>query len=842
MKTRLVGFGFFSCLVLTLISLHAHRGDGGPTKARLLSLQVAPQEIILWGQHPSQQFVVLGKYADGLERDVTAMSRFSVSDTSKGEIDESGRFAALTSGEVVLTARFEDQQAKTVVRIETVSEQRPFSFGRDIGRILTKNGCNNSDCHGGVKGQGGLKLSKNTLDPSQDYRSIVEGGTFQVLSAESKGPKTPRIDLKDPPQSLLLLKPTMSRTHGGGKQFEAGSSDYGIILNWIRAGAPYGHEGEKSVSLERVQVFPTQTVLDLGGRQQLLVTAHLSNGRREDITEQVLYISSDPEVVKVNEAGLVRPVKTGETTILIRTAGHAASAGFGVIEEPIVDYPTVERRNFIDDFVFAKLRKFNIVPSQLSSDEEFLRRVCLDLTGTLPPPERVREFLAKNDPRKREELIEILLDSPEYIDYWGFRFSDLMRVTFTSTGAPDSTKAYEDWVVTSIAANKPYHQMAKERIAAQGYSAPARNFTYVSSLLAPEKIMAEHVRVFFGRRFDCAQCHNHPFESWSQNQFWGLTAFYAGLNELRDSQVVLDGLGGGHVDQTGKEQVLHPRTKEPVVPSFLDGSRWPEEQWMDPRLKLAEWMTSHPYFAEAAANRIWGYLFGRGIVDPVDDFRTTNPPSHPTLLAALAKHFKDNGHDLKDLIRTIVQSRTYQLSATPNRTNQADRINYSRTLSRPLQAAVLLDAISRTTGVEEDFDFHWMAGGGTPPPSTRAMQMIPDLCPSRFMDVYGRSMRKTAGSGNPAPSLAQALHMWAGPTYTSKISQEGGRLDRLLKSGASDESIIEEFYLAGLTRWPTLEERADLLEFIQQRPSRRQETLEGFVWAVISSREFAYNH
>ena len=843
MKTKFTSLVFALSLIMAAAPMAGQSAADRQAEAKLLSLSLMPEDATLWGSDASQRFVVLGKYADGLERDVTRDSRFSLSNPDSGEIEDSGRFLARRSGQVALTARFGGREVKATIRIEGAGEVRPFSFARDIGGIFTKRGCNNSDCHGGVKGQGGLKLTKNALHPKEDYRWIVEGGVFQVLVDESKGPKNPRVDLEQPEKSLILSKPAMTVPHGGGQRFAVGSSDYETILDWIRSGAPYGeYSGAGGVSIASVEVFPRQTVLDRQGRRQLLVTAHLSNGRREDITDQVLYISNDENVVEVSDSGLVRAAGSGETSVLIRAAGHAASTGFGVIEKAIVDYPTVERRNFIDEFVFNKLRKFNIIPSELSSDEEFLRRICLDLTGTLPPPERVREFLAGDNPRKRDELIEILLDSPEYVDYWGFRFSDLMRVTVTSANVPAMTKAYEDWVTNSIAANKPYDQMARERVAAQGYAAPARNLFYITEVMKPEKIMAEHVRVFFGRRLDCAQCHNHPFENWSQNQFWGLTAFYSGLDELRDSHVVLDALGGGHVDRAGEAKLLHPRTKEEVVPAFLEGRRLPEKEWMDPRLKLAQWMTSHPYFAEAAVNRIWGYLFARGIVDPVDDFRTTNPPSHPALLEALAEDFRDHNHDLKHSIRTIVQSRTYQLSGKPNETNRRDKVNYSRAFSRPLDAALLLDAISRATGVEEDFDFHEVAGGGSPPPRTRAMQMIPDLCPSQFMDAFGRSMRKMPVLGNPEPTLGQALHMWAGSTYTSKITTEGGRLDRLLKMGASDESIIEEFYLSALMRFPTPGERADLLEFMRQRTSRREEVLGGFVWALISSREFAYNH
>jgi hypothetical protein len=354
--------------------------------------------------------------------------------------------------------------------------------------------------------------------------------------------------------------------------------------------------------------------------------------------------------------------------------------------------------------------------------------------------------------------------------------------------------------------------------------------------------MPELIRLFIGRRIECAQCHNHPFEPWTQNQFWGLAAFLAGYTDVRESALVIDVLGGGHVDQPKAMFVTNPRTKERVLPAFLDGTKLPQDQWLDPRMHLADWITSHPYFAEATVNRIWSYFLGRGIVDPADDFRSTNPPSNPELLQALAKDFKDNGYDLKHLMRTIAQSKTYQLSGIPNDSNRPDKMNYSHAQTRALDAAVLLDAITSATGVPEKFEFHPYAGGGDPPPKTRAMQMIPDLCPSQFMDAFGRSMRNTLPLGPPKPNLLEALDMLAGPTYTNKISQEGGRLDQLLKKGASDEEIIDEFYLAALTRHPTPREKDKLLDFLGQKPTLRQQTLARFVWAILNSREFAYNH
>ena len=349
---------------------------------------------------------------------------------------------------------------------------------------------------------------------------------------------------------------------------QVGSADYETILQWIRDGAPYGKEGGESVRVTGVEVFPKEVVLDPKGKHQILVTAQLSNGRKEDLTGQVLYVSNNPEVVKVNSEGLAEAVTTGETAVMIRAAGFAASTRFGVIANPIAKYPNVSRNNFIDDHVFAKLRKFNMVPSDLSTDGEFLRRLCLDLTGTLPPPNRVREFLASKDPTKREKLIDTLLDSPEYVEYWTFRFSDLFRVALYAAGfTPKKVFPYWEWIRDSIAENKPYNQIALERVSAQGNAGPIAN--YYPGEFQPNDNMAEQVRVFMGRRLDCAQCHNHPYETWSQDQYWGLAAFFGRLSSI--GSVLTDVPGGGFAkggDTGPARPMVHPRTKQVVQPAL----------------------------------------------------------------------------------------------------------------------------------------------------------------------------------------------------------------------------------------------------------------------------------
>ena len=836
----------------------ASQAVSGPPQLR--SLRLIPQERTLWGAKASQHFLVIGKYSDGLERDVTAESRFSISDSKVAKVDAEGRVVALADGTAVLTASLEGRSVKTEVRVEGSQETRPFSFARDIGGILTKRGCNDSSCHGGVKGKGGFKLSLNALYARDDYQWIVEGGTFQVLTTEA-GEKIPRINLKEPEKSLLLMKATMGVSHGGGQPLRPNSADYETILNWVRNGVPYGEEGDKEgVRVVRVEVEPREVVLAPEGKHRLLVTAHLSNGQQEDISDQVLYASNNSEVVKVDEQGQVAAVRTGETSVMVRAAGFATSTSVGVIGKPIARYPKVPHNNFIDDYVFAKLKKFNIIPSKLSSDNEFLRRVCLDLTGVLPPTERVREFAASKDRRKRQKVVEVLLNTPEFVDFWTYRFADVFRVArYANQINPRSAQAYFEWIRSSIAANKPYDQIARERIAAQGAGAAAAHYFPAGEERNPEQKMGEEVRVFLGRRFDCAQCHNHPFETWSQDQFWGLTAFFGRMSGVKfgpqDSNlhgsVLYDDPAGQEVDygQTGRSKfVTHPRTKAVVQPTFLDGRELPESERGDLRWELAEWMTSHPYFGEAAVNRMWGYFFGRGIVDPVDDFRSTNPPTHPELLKALSQDFREGGHDLKRhdlkrLMRTIVNSRTYQLSRLPNETNADDRINYSRFIPRQIDAEVLLDAISSATGVPETLRHGSKQHlPGTLPPGSRAVRMVePDVYPIRFLEVYGMPNRMAVPERKNESNLQQALHMLAGTTYTEKLSKEGGRIDRLLKSGASDAKIIEELYLAALSRFPSEAEQKDVQQWISTRASR-PEAIRNIVWAVISSREFVTNH
>jgi hypothetical protein len=820
---------------------------GAAWPARLVSLRTVPSQASLKGARASQQFLAIATYADGSERDVTGEAEWRLSNPALAKFTEPARLAPVADGNLTLTATFSGTQAKAALKIADAAAAQPLSFRREIAGILTKRGCNSAICHGGVKGQGGFKLSAGALYPADDYEWITKGGGYQVLTAEVKGERIPRINLSDPAKSLLLLKPTGATSHGGGKRFDAESDDYKTILEWIRNGAPYS-TGDPSgeAKLSRLELFPVMAILPLEAEHRLLVTVHFSDGHTEDYTHQALYTVNDGEVASISAAGVVSAKRRGETAILVRAAGQVASVGVGVIGPAIANYPKVARDNFIDDFIFEKLRKFQIAPSERAGDSEFLRRVCLDLTGTLPPPERVRDFVASNDGRKREKAIDALIASPEFVDYWTFRFADLFRVSIFGNGlSPKWMEEYWEWIRNNIESNRPYDEVARERIAVEGYKPPSRHFLPYNQVGTPNEAMAEEVRVFFGRRLDCAQCHNHPYENWSQDQFWGMAAFFGRM--FRMGQVVVDhpaNMDLGTKDVGASMDLLHPRTKAVMKPALLDNSSLKLSPGGNPRQELARWMTSNPYFAEAAVNRIWGYFFARGIVDPVDDFRSTNPPTHPELLAALAEDFRSHGHNLRHLMKTIVMSRAYQLSHKQNDSNREDVINYSHSIARGLDAEVLLDAVADVTGIPETFSTAITDGAtvGQAPAGTRAIQLRdPDTFFSRFLELYGRSNRGAVPERNNKPNLSQAMHLLAGATYVDRLGRPNSRLAKLIESGASDEKIFTEFYFAALSRAPAADELSEFKNILSQRGDR-EAGLREFVWALISSREFAENH
>ncbi|MCY3759222.1 MAG: DUF1549 domain-containing protein, partial [Acidobacteria bacterium] len=475
----------------TLVAAGSIALGAEPSEPELLSVRIVPEAVELEGAGATRQLLVMGSYSDRLERDVTSLIRWEFSDAGVAAVSPGGRVEALAEGVTDLTARLGTRSATLRLRVRDGGRRPPLSFAWDVERILTRRGCNDTHCHGGVKGRGGFKLSLYGIYPEEDYRWIVKGGTYQVLSPDP-GTEIPRIDREEPEKSLLLRKPALAEPHQGGLQLPPESEDYETLLRWVREGAPFGPEAASSPGVRTIEVYPAEAVLEVGGGQQLLVSALLENGTRRDLTGQVRYLSDNSDVAEVGPEGRLRGLRPGETFVTVRTAGHSTTARVSVIRETLARYPGVPARNFIDRLVFHKLSRLHRIPSELSGDAEFLRRVCLDLTGTLPPPRRTREFLGSTDPGKRENLVDTLLQTPEFVDYWTYRLSQLFRVALFENGINlQWAEAYWEWIRGHVAGNTPYDRVARERIAALGYSAPSRHFLPNGEVRYPQNKMAE---------------------------------------------------------------------------------------------------------------------------------------------------------------------------------------------------------------------------------------------------------------------------------------------------------------------------------------------------------------
>jgi hypothetical protein len=694
---------------------------------------------------------------------------------------------------------------------------RPWNFENDILPILSKYGCNSSGCHGKAEGQNGFKLSVFGFDPEADYRAIVmEGRGRRVFPAA-------------PDKSLLLLKIGGGMPHGGGVRLDAARPEFDTLRAWIASGTRFGLADDPRVT--SIAVSPGERQLAAGATQQLTVHATWSDGRVDDVTAMALYQSNQEGLATVDERGLVTCGDTPGTVAVMasylgfvdaframipRQADSAVAAG----EPPA---------NFIDRLVQARLQQLNIEASPTCDDATFARRVYLDILGRLPEPAEIRAFLGDAGDDRRERLVDALLERPEYADYWALQWADLLRVNRRELGRKGAY-LYYSWIRDSFAANKRWDQLARELITAEGplSESPAGYFFKVA---ANPNVMASTVsQVFLGVRIDCAQCHHHPWDRWGQSDYFGMQAMF--------TQVAFKPSASGDVlgaFAAGKS--LHPRTGQEVFAHPL-GNPAPEAQPAgDRRKQLAEWLTAagNPWFARNLANRTWAHFLGRGLVEPVDDFRLTNPPSNPELLDALAQSLVDSGYDQKHLIRLITASRTYQRSSQPNSSNADDEQNYSRFPFKPLPAEVLYDAICQATGVSEKFD-------GIPL-GVRAVQLWDSEVPHYFLRIFGRPSRVTACDCERVgePTVGQVLHVLNSPEIGAKISHAGGRVARYVSQMADNDQLTNELYLTFFSRLPAADEQQQVVRYLDAAADRRL-AAEDVAWSMLNSLEFLYNH
>ena len=779
------------------------------------AVTVTPSAVALHGPGATYSLLVDGKTVDGRLIDLTHTARFRSLHPQTAAVTSTGIVQARTDGATEIRIEVAGKTLRVPVRVEGSSQPRTFHFENDIVPLLSRFGCNSSGCHGNSQGQNGFKLSVFGFDPSADHAALVK---------ESRGR---RILPAAPEHSLLLAKASGALAHGGGVRIPRGTPEYETLRSWIAAGAPFGDPQAPRVASIRVE--PSERLLAFRGQQQLRVVARYSGGREVDVTAHARFQSNNDGLAAVSITGQITAGEVpGEVAVMASFMG-AVDVFRAVIPRPerIANYPKQPENNFIDTLVFRKLRKLNIIPSELCDDATFLRRAYLDVIGTLPTPAEARRFLTDKRPNRRALLVDVLLQRPEFADYWALKWADLLRVDRQALGHKRAY-AYYRWIRESLAAGKPLDQFARELLTAEGPLAENGPTNFYKVVSKPGEAASTLSQVFLGVRIACAECHHHPFDRWSQTDYYGMQAFFAPVG-------VRKGSTGEFVQASGSPVTKHPRTGE-VVPALVLGATEPATVKGDRRLLLAAWLTrgENPWFARNLANRTWAHFLGRGLVEPVDDMRATNPPSNPELLDALAANLVKSKFDFKQLIRAITASRVYQLSTRPNRTNAKDELNHSRALFRRVDAEVLLDMVSQATGVAERFD-------GVPA-GTRAIQLWDSKVRHYFLKRFGRPVRVSACEceRNHEPGVSQVLHLLNSPGLHAKLTHARGTVARLVRQQRDDAALVEELYLTFYSRLPDAKERASAVEYL--RSGQRREAAEDLAWSLLNSLEFVFNH
>src|ERR1041385_3489249 len=796
-------------------------------------LTILPPNIPLHGPAARQQLVLEAVRDNQAVGQLTNGVEFISSDPSVLRI-EKGAVVPVKNGTATVSAKAGKQLATSQVAVEAMDKPFEWSFRNHVQPVLAKNGCSAGACHGAAAGQNGFKLSLRGYDDEGDFLTLTHGALGR------------RIVPSDPGRSLMLLKPTAAVPHKGGKRFDVDSLDYRVLSGWIAAGAPGPKSDDPRIA--RIEILPKQVVLGPNAAQQLSVRAHFNDGHTEDVTRWTKYTSANETVSQVDDLGQVKVVGFGEGAI---TAWYLSRIDIATITVPYTNnvpkrvFARAKRRNFIDDLVLEKLQGLNLAPSPRCADAEFIRRAFVDTIGLLPTAEETRSFLADKSKNKRDKLIESLLRRPEFVDYWTYKWSDLLLVT-TKQLKPPAVWSYYNWIRNNVAANTPWDVFARKVVTAQGSTLEngAANF-YV--LHDDPRAMAETTsQAFLGMSINCAKCHNHPMEKWTNNQYYQMANLFA---RVRAKSGGSEGDNVIFVSDSG--DLVQPLTGRPQPPAPLDGKPLPIESPEDRRVPLADWLVSrdNPYFSRAIVNRIWANFMGVGLVQAVDDMRVTNPPSNQKLLAALAGFLADQKFDLKAVMRAILQSETYQRASQPLPQNFAESRFYSRYYPRRMMAEVLHDAIAQISGVPTQFAVDRRNAkqekGEQYPLGFRAIQLPDTQTDSYFLKAFGRPDReKTCECERTAePSVTQVLHIANGDTINKKLEAKNNRISKLLAARTPNDRIVEDLYLGALSRFPTAAEKNKMLKVLNTAaPSERRSALEDVYWAVLSSKEFLFNH
>ena len=802
--------------ILCLMAVATATVTSADDSVAVVKLQTSPDRLVLSNLRDARSVLVYGQTADGKIIDLSDSARRTAGGPQI-TVDKEGYVTPVAVGATELIVTAGGQTVKVPVEVKEVSAT-PTDFIRDVEPILAKVGCNMGTCHGAQQGRKGFKLSLRGYDPIYDYRALVDDVSGR------------RFNRTNPSDSLMLLKPTQGVHHEGGFLFDEESRAYKIIHQWIAEGCKFS-EATRPTSLD---ILPKNPILDRSGsKQQMQVIASFADGTSRDVTRDSIFESSNFEVATVGGTGQVKAVRRGETSILVRYEGAYASntvlvlgtrEGFAWKDSP--------EFNFIDTHVNNKLKRLKIQPADLCSDAEFLRRVTLDLTGLPANGEQTKAFL--NDPResqvKRKARIDELLESPDYVDHWTLKWSDLLmsnRKFINEQGV----WAFRNWIREQVATNRPYNEFVYDLMTASGSTLENPPANYYRIAREPREVMENMTQVFVGTRFVCAQCHDHPFEKWTQTQYYQLSAFFGGVGRKGGRKTEEEVI----YDMRSPAQVIHAGTGQSTSASFpfqIEGLDLKNDNL---RVQLGRWLTAkeNPYFAKSLANRYWSYLNGRGIIDPVDDIRLSNPPSNPELLDTLTSDFVASGFDLKHLLRTIANSHTYQRTFATQHWNEDDDVNYSHATPRRLAAEQLYDAIMTATGAPTNLP--GVPGG------FHASQLPDSSASVAFLDMFGRAPRESPCECERSSevSLAQTLTLINGPTISEAIVHPQGLISKLVAAKAEPKRMVEEIYLSVLNRMPTDTERNQGEKYLVD--NKLTDGAQDLMWALINSPAFLFN-
>jgi len=797
------------------------------------ALTILPSTITLHGPEARQQ-LILEKTRDSQPiGQITNDVQFVSSDTNIVRI-EKNEAIPLKNGTATITANSGKESASVQVKVEAMDKPFDWSFRNHVQPVLAKNGCSSGACHGAAAGQNGFKLSLRGYDDEGDFLTLTRAAFGR------------RVVPSDPARSLMLLKPTGAVPHKGGKRFDVDSMDYRVLSGWIASGTP----GPKSEDprIMRIELLPSHVVLDPNSVQQLTVIAHFSDGHSEDVTRWTKYTSANETVSQVSDNGQAKVVGFGEGAI---TAWYLSRIDIATITVPYTNkvaksvFTRAKRRNFIDELALEKLQSLNLPVSPRCTDSEFIRRAFIDATGVLPTAQETRDFLADKSAAKRDKLIESLLRRPEFVDYWTYKWSDLLLVS-TKQLKPPAVWSYYNWIRNNVAANTPWDAFARKVITAQGGTLEngAANFYVLHD--DPRTMSETASQAFLGMSINCAKCHNHPMEKWTNNQYYQMANLFARVRAKSGP-----GEGDNVIFVSNSGDLIQPLTGKPQPPTPLDGKPLATDSPEDRRTALADWLVSrdNPYFSRAIVNRIWANFMTVGLVEAVDDMRVTNPPSNEKLLSALSNYLAGQKFDLKALMRLIMQSETYQRASQTSPQNAAETRFYSHHYPRRLMAEVMHDAIVQVTGVPTQFQVdrrNAKAGLGEKYPlGFRAIQLPDTQTYSYFLKAFGRPDReKTCECERTMePSVTQVLHIANGDTINKKLESKNCRISKLVENNTPNEKIIEDLYLSALSRYPTSSEKQKMLKALAgASETERRALIEDVYWAVLSSREFLFNH